>query len=536
MNLFKSLRLRSKVFLTFSLVSLLTSVVFTSYTYGLQRATILDGIDEKLKAAALAIPAFLPEGFHDRVSGKLSVSSQEHLTNIHRLTDYATAVGVTFVYSLIKTDEGLYFTSTSEIARDLAAGYIEDFFLPYEYPSPALMRLFETGGELRETSRDEFGTFRSVVVVISSPFGKRRYVVGADMRIDDIEIMLNQTLRRYVLIGVLSFIATSVISVLMSNRITRPLTRLDEFALDLVDRSFTPSQDKAKDLAALAERGGDEVAHLARTFAQMLQTLDDYILDLKTTTAAKERLESELKIAHDIQMSFLPKGLPRCPLAGWIDLYATLEPAREVGGDLYDFGLVDDEHLFLCVGDVSGKGVPAALFMAMTMSLMKRGVQQPGIGPDQILERVNRDLAAENESFQFVTLFCAILDLRTGELCYSNAGHNPPILLRADGRADWLQLPEGMALALEEENRYQTLRLTLGKGEALLLYTDGITEAMNPDYQLYSDERLLATSGAFRATGAASLVKAVIQSVKEHAAEAPQSDDITALVLRYLGG
>lgn len=535
MNLFKSLRLRSKIFLTLSLVSLLTSVAFTSYSYGLQCTIILDGIDEKLRTAALAVPALLPEGFHDRFSDKQSVSPQEHLANIHRLTDYATEVGVTFVYSLIKQGEKLYFTSTSEIKQDLDGGYIEDFFQLYEYPSPDLVRLFETGEGLRETSRDEYGTFRSAVVVITSPSGKSRYVVGADMRIDDIETTLNRTLRREVLIGLLSFMAASLLSVLLSNRIARPLVRLDQFALELGDQGFAATQDKATELAVLAERGEDEVAHLARTFGQMLQTLDNHILNLKATTAAKERLESELKIAHDIQMSFLPKALPGFPLRARVDLYASLEPAREVGGDLYDFSLIDEEHLFLYIGDVSGKGVPAALFMAMTMSLMKRSAQPPGITPDQILERVNRDLVAENESFQFVTLFCAILDLRSGEIGYSNAGHNPPLLIRADGRADWLPLPEGMALALEPENQYETMRLTLRKGDALLLYTDGITEAMNPTFQLYSDERLLATSGAFRAAGAASLVKAVIQSVQEHAAGAPQSDDITALALRYLG-
>jgi sigma-B regulation protein RsbU (phosphoserine phosphatase) len=523
--------IRSKILFAFSIVTLASTIAFTTYAYVLQRRTIIDGIDQKLKVAALSVQEILSDGFHDRVIDSNSISADEHFANIKRLTAFANRAGVSFVYSFVKRGDNIYFASTSGTEEQFKNGTTVPFFERYGDPTPGVVNMFETGETLTESAKDEFGNFRSVLIPLNDGQG-RTYVVGADIYIDEVRQRLNRTLLLCISIGAVSFVAVFLIGALLSNRIAHPLTMLAEQSNKLAANNFAPDSQTESQLAGMAKRSNDEVTLLARAFEQMLKKLAEYIEDLKVTTAAKERIESELKIAHDIQMSFLPKIYPK---KAQFDLYATLEPAKEVGGDLYDFCLLDEDRLFFYVGDVSDKGVPAALFMAVTMSLMKRTAQQPGINPADLLMLVNRDLASENENLLFVTLFCAILNFKTGEMNYSNAGHNPPVIIRANGKSEWLKLPDGLVLAVMPETPYQTKSTVINKGDTVLLYTDGVTEAMNPAHQLYSDDRLLKTAATLADRTAVDVVKQVVTSVKEHAAGAPQSDDITVMALKFQG-
>ncbi|MDO9542384.1 MAG: PP2C family protein-serine/threonine phosphatase, partial [Kiritimatiellia bacterium] len=205
------------------------------------------------------------------------------------------------------------------------------------------------------------------------------------------------------------------------------------------------------------------------------------------------------------------------------------------GGDLYDFFLLDDQHLFFSIGDVSDKGVPAALFMAVTKTLMKGIAMQGGLDPAGVLEHVNLELCKENDSMMFVTVFCAMLNFRTGELVYSNAGHNPPLIRPAGAPPTELPVPKGLVLGTFEEARYMTASLTMHAGDTLVLYTDGVTEAMNPKQDLYSLERLRETAADISDPDPKTIVDAIFQSVNAYAAGAPQSDDITILALHYNG-
>ena len=264
----------------------------------------------------------------------------------------------------------------------------------------------------------------------------------------------------------------------------------------------------------------------------MAGDIKTYIKNLTETTAEKERFASELRVAHDIQMSFLKKIFPPFPDRSDFSLYATLVPAREVGGDLYDFGLLDETQLFFYVGDVADKGVPASLVMAMTMTLMRRASQQPGINPAEILRQVNAALSEDNESSMFVTLFVGILNLQTGELRFSNAGHNPPLILAANGECRFLALPDGLVLGVMADAEYRDDTVRLEPGDMIVTYTDGVTEAMNPAHVLYSEARLRKTLAALAGRGVEDTVSEIVASVKVHAAGAPQSDDITVLAVR----
>ena len=244
-----------------------------------------------------------------------------------------------------------------------------------------------------------------------------------------------------------------------------------------------------------------------------------------------ERMKSELDVGREIQMSMIPSHFP--DIKG-VDLYAALQPAREVGGDLYDFFKIDDDHLIFGIGDVSDKGVPAALFMAVTKTLVKTNANYSTL-PGQILTEVNRELSKENESSMFVTYFLCLLDINSGKLCYCNAGHNPPLYISAKGKLTKLDQLHGPVLGAVEDFKYGQDEIVMKKGEQIVLFTDGITEAMDVNNAQYSNERLdnlFSHNGKHKAKDA---VNAILEDVSEFRGEAEQSDDITILSIIYTG-
>lgn len=332
---------------------------------------------------------------------------------------------------------------------------------------------------------------------------------------------LNRTVWTLVLAG---FLLLLFVIAGIARSITRPLRSLTSAARDIAAGNL--------DAPLPAKRSGDEVGHLADSFAYMQQALKQYIQDLTETTAAKEKIESELRIAHEIQMGILPKVFPPFPDHTEFEICAALEPAKEVGGDLYDFFFLDERHLCFTVGDVSGKGVPASLFMAITQTLVKTKATQ-GLAPHVVLERVNRDLSLDNPSLMFVTLFLGILDIETGEVTYSNGGHNPPYILRSDGSVTQLPGTNGMALGVMEDFVFRSKSVGLGPGEMLFLYTDGVTEAMDVNETLYSEARLEEKLKEVKHMPIDQMVHTIMANVHIFAGKAPQADDITILVLRF---
>jgi sigma-B regulation protein RsbU (phosphoserine phosphatase) len=242
-----------------------------------------------------------------------------------------------------------------------------------------------------------------------------------------------------------------------------------------------------------------------------------------------DRMEQELNVGHDIQMSMLPLEFPAFPERSEFSLHATLKPAREVGGDFYDFFFVDDHHLCLVVGDVSGKGVPAALFMAVTKTMIKsQATDDPS--PASIITRVNDDLSADNPASMFVTLFIAIVNTRTGEFRFTNAGHNPPYILRSD-EPECLDQRHGPIIGAVEGVAFREDSASLNRADTLLIFTDGVTEAMSPADELYSEARLEALLTNAKDPPEA-LAGRIIDDVEKYAAEAEQADDITILAYR----
>ena len=248
----------------------------------------------------------------------------------------------------------------------------------------------------------------------------------------------------------------------------------------------------------------------------------------------KQRIEESLKLAADIQMGMLPSTFPAFPERNDFDLFAGIIPAKEVGGDFYDFFLIDKKHLCFVIGDVSGKGIPAALFMALTKTQIKASSSRRRT-PGDVLYRANNDLCHENESGMFCTLFYGIMNMETGEVTYANAGHNPPYIINKNSEPVQIESTGGIALGVMEEMEFESATFTASKGDSMFLYTDGVNEAMNEADEEYSYERLEDYLKENSTGSITDMVNKNLESVKEFAGAAPQSDDITVLALRYLG-
>ncbi len=279
---------------------------------------------------------------------------------------------------------------------------------------------------------------------------------------------------------------------------------------------------------------GDEIENLAAAIQQMERDINTYIENLTAVTAEKERIGAELGVAKQIQASMLPCIFPPYPERPEFDIFASMEPAKEVGGDFYDFYLVDEDHIAVVIADVSGKGVPAALFMVIAKTLIKNHALQKS-NPADVFTAVNAQLCENNEAGMFVTAFMGILNVRTGRFTYANAGHNLPLLRHADGGFDWLRSRPGFVLAGMEGIRYRLGELTMQPGDCLFLYTDGVTEALNPALDLYSDPRLQDTLNrpAVLAQPIDALLHTVRQDIDVFADGAEQADDITMLALQF---
>jgi sigma-B regulation protein RsbU (phosphoserine phosphatase) len=346
--------------------------------------------------------------------------------------------------------------------------------------------------------------------------------------------------RIVVILGVLGLSLLSIAVAFIARSITNPLRAMARVTKKIATGDL--------DIELPAVKSGDEVGKLSEAFQYMKGSLKEYIQQLTETTASKERIESELKIAHDIQMSILPKIFPPFPDRKEFDIYAVIEPAREVGGDFYDFFFIDDEHFCFVIGDVSGKGVPASLFMAVTKTLIK-GKAVWDADPGRVLTKVNKDLNQGNEACMFVTIFLGILNTKTGEMLYANGGHNPPLILRqrqarapevreegvkrSSGDVEFLAVPKGLVVGVMEDSTYRTDRVTFEPGDSIFIYTDGVTEAMNERGELFSEGRLKRQLLELRGKSVQEVIVGTMGGIASFSHGVSQADDITMMMVQF---
>jgi len=320
-------------------------------------------------------------------------------------------------------------------------------------------------------------------------------------------------------------VIVAVSASLLSRRITRPIVALNK-GVKIIGRG---------DLGHRLEvNTGDEIQDLGEAFNKMAEDLQEYIRDLKETTSAKERIESELRVATEIQSSMLPRLFPPFPDRKEFDLYATMNSAREVAGDFYDFFFVGQNKLYFVIGDVCGKGIPAALFMAISKTLLRtEGLR--GISPEEVIFRVNNTLYPDNDASMFFTGLVAVLDTETGEITIANGGHNPPIISYGGKPFEYIQLPKGLVVGAMPDTKYESRTYKLQPHDTIFLYTDGVTEAMDPDQKLYSETRLLKFLNSMQGKSVDEIIHGVRADIDVFARGAEQWDDITMLCLEYNG-
>jgi serine phosphatase RsbU (regulator of sigma subunit) len=396
--------------------------------------------------------------------------------------------------------------------------------LPVDVSRAALSGNLSGAGRFRQESGRE-------IVAAWSSTNAGRWIVVSVQPGEIAEAAARRMIRRaYLAVGTSLLLVAGLL--LLARSITKPLQELTKYSGELAHHDFATGEPFAfsGDLDGIARRT-DEVGKLAGGFEGMASDLYRSIENLKATTSAKERMESELSVGREIQMSMLPLEFPAFPDREEFTIHASLEPAREVGGDLYDFFFIDDRHLCISVGDVSGKGVPAALFMAMTKTLVKAQAAREH-SPGRILARVNDELSENNEACMFVTLVLVILDVETGRLRYSSAGHNPPLLRRRGASSvELLDGRHGMAIGAATGIDYQEDSLQIAGGDTLFLYTDGLTEAMNHDREQFTEKRLVEWYSGARFDHPKDLVEQAVDQVVGFENGAERADDLTLLAL-----
>jgi len=325
------------------------------------------------------------------------------------------------------------------------------------------------------------------------------------------------------LIG-LAMIVVRFVGMLIIRRTIKPLRKLADSANEVAKGNFSTPLPKIKH--------NDEVRLLRDSFEGMQHSLSEYVEELKETTASKAAIENELKVAHDIQMAMLPKTFPPFPERDDIDIYGMLMPAKDVGGDLFDF-YIHDEKLFFCIGDVSGKGIPASLVMAMTRSLF-RNISSHTVEPHLIAQTLNDALAEGNENSMFVTAFIGVLELGSGLLHYCNAGHNPPLLIGRE--VSLVPCEPNVPLGLMAGMDFVPQEIQFEHQMTIFLFTDGLNEAEDHSLAQFGDDRVLQQAEALLANGKnqpTEIVNQMNEAVHAFVNGAQQSDDLTMLAIKY---
>ncbi|MBR5088346.1 MAG: PP2C family protein-serine/threonine phosphatase [Ruminiclostridium sp.] len=392
------------------------------------------------------------------------------------------------------------------------------------------INLAETG-ILHNTKAITNGDFGSILTATNffNYEGQPVAIIAAEIPMLTLESDTNNFVSWLCLLGSTFTLVICVIYMALIYRIIiRPVRKLSEEASTFVEGNAEISSDLEK------IRNHDEIGVLSRSLLKMEIDIKDYIENITKITAEKERIGAELNVATQIQADMLPSIFPPFPERKEFDIYASMTPAKEVGGDFYDFFLVDDDHIALVMADVSGKGVPAALFMVIAKTLIKNRAQM-GDSPAAVLMNVNEQLCEGNEAELFVTVWLAIIEISTGKGKAANAGHEHPILRRKDGKFELVEYRHSPAVATMEGIRFKEHEFEIFPGDTLFVYTDGVPEATNANNELFGSDRMLDVLNEKPDSTPDILLKKMRSAVDDFVGEAPQFDDLTMLGFAYYG-
>ena len=424
---------------------------------------------------------------------------------------------VTYIFDADHTDEQYQLGTTHKMSE--AA-------LEAEHPEKGIKPFI--------TNTEEDGWICTVSVPVKDKDGKPVALVAVDLSMDEIMQYRADYLRDVLIFMTVAVLIICVLILFMVHAaLVKPINKLSDAAGSFVEKRSDVNKGESA-LSKLTIKTGDEVENLCNSIKQMEQDINQYITHLTEVTAEKERIGAELELATKIQADMLPNIFPAFPERDDFDIYATMTPAKEVGGDFYDFFLIDDNHLAIVMADVSGKGVPAALFMMMSKILIQNAVLG-GKNPAEALEFVNNQICANNREEMFVTVWLGILDLESGLLTAANAGHEKPVIQHADGEFEMIMDKHGFVIGGMAGLKYKNYEIELEKNSKLFIYTDGVAEATSEADELFGMERTVETLNSVKDRSPKEILEKVKESVDAFVGNAAQFDDLTMLCVEYIG-
>jgi serine phosphatase RsbU (regulator of sigma subunit) len=530
----KFMTIRTKLIIVYGALSIIFSAIFS--VIGVVRITenATDNADKMKTTIRHGLEKVLGEKAHD-LAGQTEIYLQNHSLdpedpNLRKIVvQKIQSTGYSGLHDGVGQRDGKYLFHPDP---DIEGKRLSDF----RYKLPTLWEAIQKNLSGQSVSQyylweEKDGRFREKYFV-GVPVSGTACILFATVYVDEFYQPLIQaqeaivrerdaTIRIFLFSSLLATIIMVLVSVLIARGISLPIHQVALHARRIGQGGLD---------ARLHITTGDEMEELAEVLNKMSADLNAYIENLRLTTVAKERMESELQLARDIQQSIIPHTFPPFPDIREFDIFGKMLPAKEVAGDFYDYFFIRPNKLGIMIGDVSGKGVPAALFMFMSRALI-RVYGMEGGGPAQTLFKTNRMLAANNDATMFVTVIYAEYDLRTGKMIIANGGHNPPLFCTEE-KAGIFDLPSDPILGFLPESHYQEWPLAMKGGDMLLFYTDGVTEAQTEEGNLYGEERLTAWNAGQEDRDLERMCHCLLRDVETFAQGAPQFDDITLLAFR----
>ena len=467
------------------------------------------------------------DAYYDEISKYLNTAANSTLNPEKKRQKGAN---INYFYVFVPEENGFTYIWDAEPGQEP-----EEFLAKYQYSEGAkeqidkfIKKEITEDAQFYNDSEDGTPTLTVSVPLLDS---KENVVaiVAADLSVEGFRNALYG-----VVFGVIaSIVIIMVLTMLIYYYATKRLIISPIIKLHKATEEFVDNLDSDKTIS-IDIHTNDEIEMLSNSFEDMEVKLRDFIKQNEAITAEKERIGSELQLAKRIQADMLPNIFPAFPDRDDFDIYASMEPAKEVGGDFYDFFLVDDTHLALVIADVSGKGIPAALFMMMSKILIQNQAMT-GDTPAEVLEAVNNQICSNNREEMFVTVWLGIIDLNSGVLTAANAGHEKPIVKNVDGDFEFLKDKHGFVIGAMDGVKYKNYEIQLYKGSKLFIYTDGLVEATNADDELFGVERTLKSLNSVKDKSTREILENVAVNVDEYVGEAPQFDDLTMLCFEYIG-
>lgn len=525
----KKNKLQKSLLIGFSLLAVCLMIVISAVVAVQQITNKIESVTKTTFAYTKAAAEYI-DG--DRIAYYVQTQQKDEYYNeiMDFLNAYLKNSDLQYYYVFVPYEDDLVYVWDADAADTVEGtcplGYHEEYM---ENGKAEVEKIYRKNPpeEISFENDAHYGYIASAYSPIFNSKGEPVAVVGADVYVPDLkkEIVSSLLMIIAAIIAII-LLAVVVFFSFVRKKVLNPIHTLHDVTKNVVDTLET------KNILHLHIKTNNEIEELADSFERMYGEVKNYISRLSVVTAEKERIGAELDVATRIQASMLPCIFPAFPERDEFEVYATMNPAKEVGGDFYDFFMVDEDNLAVVVADVSGKGIPAALFMVIGKTLIKDHTTS-GKDLGEVFTEVNQLLCESNSEELFITAFVGVLNLKTGQFRYVNAGHEIPFIARENKTFKPYKIPAAFVLAGMEKIQYKSGEIQLKPGDTLFQYTDGVTEAANKDNQLFGMDRLEKTLAKFAGQTPTQILQGVKADLDKFVGDAPQFDDITMLCLQY---